>query len=171
MDKIEEEVISLLRATLQSCISIKVETEPDLSPIFIDPIQLHQIIMNLCINARDAIDGEGEIKIKLYQVMIDGHRCSSCHEDFSGEYLSLVVNDNGHGIKQDVLDRMFDPFFTTKEVGRGTGIGLSVVHGIVHQHDGHIKAVSYPDVGTGICIYFPIPNSTDINSQKCNISA
>ena len=124
--------------------------------------------MNLCINARDAIDGEGEIKIKLYQVMIDGLRCSSCHEDFSGEYLSLLVNDNGHGIEADVLDRMFDPFFTTKNVGRGTGIGLSVVHGIVHQHEGHILAVSYPDVGTGICIYFPIPSSTDIDSYKNN---
>jgi len=98
--------------------------------------------------------GRGEIMINLSQLKLHGGLCSACGEKFHGDYLKLSVTDNGSGISEEVLTRMFDPFFTTKAIGKGTGMGLSMVHGIIHDHRGHIQ-VSTSDSGTTFTIYLP----------------
>jgi len=108
----------------------------------------------LCINARDALKGSGSITIAVSQRECPECNCDSCKQAFSGQFVELSVTDNGSGIPQDVMDRMFEPFYSTKEVGKGSGMGLSTVHGIVHEYDGHIKVKSKFDKGTSISILF-----------------
>ena len=117
------------------------------------PIHLHQILMNLAINARDASpDRYGNIDFRVEKRFVSGI-CDSCQAQFEGEYVVISVSDNGEGIPREILNHIFDPFFTTKEVSKGTGMGLSVVHGMVHSHQGHITVQSRPDFdGTRIQI-------------------
>jgi len=124
--------------------------------VLISPVQLHQIVMNLGINARDAMGNSGSIEIQAAQVVVDELRiCDSCHSAFSGRYVMLSVRDTGAGIAQENLSKIFDPFFTTKEVGRGSGLGLSVLHGIVHSANGHIAVLTAPGAGTEFQVYLP----------------
>ena len=158
---IVEEVVKLLRSTLPTSISIKAAMAEILPQVLISPVQLHQILMNLGINARDAIAGIGSIEIKAEMRAVGaGKACDSCHLNFSGEHLLISVRDNGTGIAPACLPKIFDPFFTTKEVGRGSGLGLSVLHGIVHSANGHIEVSTALGEGTEFRIYLP-PQSND----------
>ena len=104
--------------------------------VMVNPELVHQMIANLCINARDALNDSGDIVISLqHQSSLSGV-CNSCHEAFDGEFVELAVTDNGSGIPEKVLESIFDPFFSTKEVGQGTGLGLSMVHGSMHLAPG-----------------------------------
>lgn len=162
MQPLVKETTKLLRPTIPANIEFKYEIE-DVANISADPIQIQQVIMNLCINARDAVGTHGFIKIKLCETHVDSACCDSCHQHFSGDHLVLSVSDSGHGISKELVERIFEPFFTSKEVGAGTGMGLSMVHGIVHHHKGHIVVKSEVDVGTDFQIFFPlISNTTDI---------
>lgn len=159
-----KESIKMLQSTIPSSVVLKTEYKENLSKVMLDPVQLHQIVMNLCINARDAMNGYGELNVTLLQVDYrKKDRCSSCHELIEGSYIELAVADTGHGIRPELLDRMFDPFFTTKEIGKGTGMGLSMVHGIVHEHKGHIIVSSVQGEGTTFKILFP---ALDANLQQ-----
>jgi two-component system sensor histidine kinase EvgS len=121
----------------------------------IDPSQLDQIITNLCINSRDAIKTTGKIIIETENKTFDQDYCNE-HEGFvEGDYISLSISDNGCGMKKDEINNIFDPFFTTKEVGEGTGLGLSMVYGIVKQNNGFINVYSEPENGTTFKLYFP----------------
>ena len=152
-----KEVSKLLQSTLPSTISINYELQKELPKIKIDLVQFHQVMMNLCVNARDAMKSKGELRVAIEKQQLKSKRyCVSCHKRFKGEYLVVRVSDTGIGIDPEVIDRIFDPFFTTKDVGRGTGMGLSVVHGIMHQHQGHIEIKSQKGVGTNVSVYFPI---------------
>ena len=111
--------------------------------------------MNLCINARDAINGAGKISIRLQQLKISHDICLSCHGKVAGDYVMLELADTGSGISEDTLKKIFDPFFTTKAVGKGTGLGLSIVHNIVHSIGGHILLESVAGKGTSFRILFP----------------
>lgn len=154
---IVKEAIKMLQSTMPSSIDVEVNIGQSLPKIKMDPVKMHQIIMNLCINARDAMDNHGEIHVTIQEVsFVRGVNCSSCVELIEGEYIELQVKDSGMGIDANHLLRVFDPFFTTKEVGKGTGMGLSMVHGIVHEHDGHIVVESTPDVGTVFRLFFPV---------------
>lgn len=151
------EAVEMLRPTIASSIEISTTIDSG-EELFIrtDPVQLHQVILNLIINARDAIKNEkGSISIALGLAGQAGQYCSSCQKKFVGDYVHLVVSDNGQGIEQAVLARIFEPFFTTKSVGKGTGMGLAVVHGIVHASGGHIAISSTPGEGTRVELYFP----------------
>lgn len=150
-----KEVVSMLRPMLPSSIGINYELEENMPLVKADPVKIHQVLMNLCINARDALQGHGKIELSLHVTRFDKVICSSCHEQVSGEFVGLMVADNGSGIEQDHLNKIFDPFFTTKEVGKGTGMGLSVVHGIMHDHHGHIIIDSSSDKGTRFQLLFP----------------
>ncbi len=141
------EVIKMLSATLPSDIRITTEVENSLPWTIIDPIQLHQIIMNLCINARDAIQNHGQIHIKLQRNCISDCQCMSCHGYIDGDFVELSIEDTGSGINPDIMPYIFDPFFTTKDIGKGTGMGLPTVHGIVHKHGGHILVQNSPTGG------------------------
>ena len=155
-DKIIKEAVSLLRSTLPTSIEIQENITSDASKILADSTQIHQIIMNLCINASHAIsDGAGVIKVELANKVLDSSSVVQHPELSAGSYMELKVSDTGCGIEQKILDRIFDPFFTTKEIDNGTGMGLSVVLGIVKEHGGDIRVHSELEIGTTFTILFP----------------
>jgi PAS domain S-box-containing protein len=126
-----------------------------------DPRQLEQVLLNLTLNARDAMPGGGRITIETCELTVAGEPRGGANGPRVGRYAALVVTDTGHGMDSKVLARVFEPFFTTKEVGQGTGLGLSVVHGIVNQTGGHIRAESEPGKGSTFTVAFPITSSGD----------
>jgi signal transduction histidine kinase len=133
------ESLGLLKSTLPSTLELTLESEPDLPGIMADPVHVEQVLMNLCINARDAMQGSGRLDITLRGVTVAaGGVCASCRKPLHGRYVELAVRDSGPGIRPEVAERMFEPFFSTKGVGKGSGMGLSTVHGIVHDGGGHI---------------------------------
>jgi PAS domain S-box-containing protein len=151
-----KEVISLLRSSIPSTIELNYQVnDPDIKA-HIQPIHLHQIILNLGINARDAIGEYGKINITLVRQFYTRRVCDSCQHDFAGEFVKLTVSDTGTGIEQHILKNIFNPFFTTKGVGKGTGMGLSVVHGLVHALGGHIQVESILAKGTAISVLLPL---------------
>jgi CheY-like chemotaxis protein len=111
--------------------------------------------MNLCINARDAMNHAGTIRLELHAMQALGAACTSCRQLVAGPYLELAVSDSGPGIPDDVMERMFEPFFTTKEVGKGSGMGLATVHGIVHEYGGHVLVATRAGAGTTFRILLP----------------
>jgi len=135
----------------------------------IDPVQFNQSIMNLVINAKDAIDEDtGSINISLEYLPHVKGICDSCHSTFSGRFIQLSVTDTGIGIDKNILGRIFDPFFTTKEVGKGSGMGLSMLHGIVHGSGGHIVVKSknpHSIKGTTIHVYLPEVKSFNVEEE------
>lgn len=153
-----KEVVRMLRPLLPASIEIHAQFADDLPMVEIDPVNLHQILMNLCLNARDAIHGTGSLRLELSRSHLDAAECASCHKPVAGEYVCLSVIDTGEGISAESMPRVFDPFFTTKEVGKGTGLGLSVVHGLVHERKGHILVRS-GSTGTEIRILLPCAKS------------
>ncbi|MBL4606609.1 MAG: PAS domain S-box protein, partial [Pseudomonadales bacterium] len=153
-----QEILKLLSSTLPKSIKVSTLFEENLPAISIAPIQLHQVIMNLCINARDALNESGNIEVSASRRNNFAAQCASCHEGFHGDFVELLIKDNGSGIDSQHLNRIFEPFYTTKDIGQGTGMGLPIVHGIVHEHDGHITIDSSPKKGTAIAILLPVSN-------------
>lgn len=152
---IVKEALKLLRASLPSTIDIRQKIECD-SLVMGDITQIHQIIMNLCTNAGHSMREKGGILyVDLTHVMLDSNSASSYPDLRPGSYLNLTVSDTGHGMPPDVLNRIFDPFFTTKEVGEGTGMGLSVVLGIVKSYGGTIYAYSEMGKGSSFKVLLP----------------
>jgi PAS domain S-box-containing protein len=145
----------LLRSTLPSSVSFDTDYEPDLPPVMVDPTQLDQVLMNLCINARDAMDSRGALRVSVRNRSLNAGVCSACRKTFSGSFIELSVRDSGQGITPEVLERMFDPFFTTKQAGKGTGMGLSTTHGIVHDYGGHILVDTGAGRGTAFNVLLP----------------
>jgi PAS domain S-box-containing protein len=127
----------------------------DLHPVKIDPSQIDQILANLCLNARDAIKGPGKVTLETGNITIDASYCARHAEAVPGEYVFLSVSDDGSGMDKETLAHIFEPFFTTKEVGKGTGLGLATVYGIVKQNHGFIYTYSEPDIVTTFRIYLP----------------
>lgn len=129
--------------------------QTDLWPVKIDPSQLDQILTNLCVNARDAIKGVGKIVITAENTTLDDVSCATYSGSLPGDYILLTVSDSGCGIDRKTLGQIFEPFFTTKEVGRGTGLGLATVYGVVKQNNGCINVQSVPGSGTSFKIHLP----------------
>ncbi len=121
----------------------------------IDPNQIDQILMNLSVNARDAMPEFGKLTIETRNMLLTEKQCQSCMQPIKGDFVMLAISDTGMGIDGELLKEIFEPFFTSKEKGKGTGLGLSTVHGIVHQNEGHINVYSEPGVGTTFKIYLP----------------
>ena len=155
MPPLVKETVKLLRSTLPSSVEFRTDIKTDIPIVRLDPVQVEQVLMNLCINARDAMDSRGTITIKLKDVEVADDICTACRQSVHGLFLELVIQDTGRGIAPEVVDRMFEPFFTTKEVGKGSGMGLSTVHGIVHDHGGHIVVRTTPEEGTAFKVLFP----------------
>jgi PAS domain S-box-containing protein len=159
-----EEAVKLIRATLPATIEIRTEFAPDLPWLNVDSTQIHQIIVNLATNAAHAIgDRPGHIDVRLDAACIDLEQASASSDLTKGRYVRLFVSDNGCGMNAETRKQIFDPFFTTKPPGQGTGLGLSVVHGIVSSYNGAIKVFSEPGEGTAFHIYFPaVEHSVDV---------
>ena len=147
--------VQLLQSSLPSSVEIRTDFTPGIPCVLLDPLHVEQVLMNLCINARDAMNGKGRLSISLDTADCEDCVCSSCHQPVHGSFVELAVTDTGPGIADDVLERMFEPFFSTKDVGKGSGMGLAMVHGIVHEYGGHIKVETSPGKGSGIHIWFP----------------
>jgi nitrogen-specific signal transduction histidine kinase/ActR/RegA family two-component response regulator len=151
-----EEALKLVRAMLPASIDIRPDFAPYLPAVNVDSTQIHQIIVNLAMNAAHAIgDHPGHIKVKLDAAFINSEQASASSDLVEGRYVRLFVSDDGCGMDAATQRKIFDPFFTTKPPGQGTGLGLSVVHGIVSSYDGAIKVFSEPGEGTAFHLYFP----------------
>jgi PAS domain S-box-containing protein len=165
-----EESLGLLRSSIPTSIRIDKKLEAKEYYIEADATQIQQVMMNLCINAVHAMqnmNSEPILEVRLRQIEMTGETCHTCGTPITGRYVLLAVKDNGSGISAEARERMFEPFFTTKEVGQGTGLGLSVVLGIVKSHKGHIIVNTQQDHGTEICVYFPLVTA----SAESNTSA
>jgi nitrogen-specific signal transduction histidine kinase len=149
------EVVSMLEKTLGAQIEVKTVPAQDLAPAFADATQVEQVLMNLCLNARDAMPQGGTLLIETQNAQIDEEYCRLRTYARPGRYVLLSVSDTGVGLDAGTLERIFEPFFTTKEPGRGTGLGLAMVYGIVKQHGGFIHVYSEPGQGTTFRVYFP----------------
>jgi PAS domain S-box-containing protein len=155
-----KEALKFLGATLPTTIEIRQKLGRDLRPIIADPTQIHQILMNLCTNAGQAIGPKGGVlDAGLSMVELDASFCSLYPEITPGAYLCLSVSDTGGGIDPHIINRIFDPYFTTKEKGQGTGLGLAVVHGIVKRHGGAITVYSELGKGATFRVYLPAARS------------
>jgi len=165
-----EEWISLLETTLPSSVEIRTELEPGVAEVLIDPLQLEQVLMNLCINARDAMEGHGTLTVSLRSMTLNDGVCASCRQPVTGEFIEIAVRDSGTGIPTEVQERMFEPFFSTKAVGHGSGMGLSMVHGIIHDHGGHLLLDSRPGEGAALSILLAPLSSTEIDAEPAGIA-
>ena len=149
-------VVKLLGNTISKLIHFRLELHEPLPLVLSNPAQLEQIAMSLSTNARDAMPNGGEILVQSEQVHVDRIFCEQHPEASPGNYIKLTVIDQGEGIDQEILPRIFEPFFTTKEFGRGTGLGLAMVYGIVRSHRGFIIVSSIPGEETNFSVYLPV---------------
>jgi len=150
-----EGMLKMLGRLLREDITLSWHPGNTVWQIYIDPSQVDQLLMNLCVNARDAIEGTGEIIIETDNVVIDPDYCTEHNGFVPGEFVMLSVSDNGCGMDNDTRDHIFEPFFTTKQLGHGTGLGLPMVYGIMKQNMGFINVYSEPSRGTTFKMYFP----------------
>jgi two-component system, cell cycle sensor histidine kinase and response regulator CckA len=146
---------NLLSQTIPKTIKIDLRLSDDLETVQADSSQIGQVLMNLGVNARDAMPDGGIFTIETANIQLDEEYCNTHLEAKPGSYVLLVVSDTGKGMDKETLSHIFEPFYTTKEKGKGTGLGLSTVYGIVKKHEGHITCYSVPGNGTTFTIYFP----------------
>lgn len=166
-----KDLVSVLKETLPRSIDVKFDIDPELRTISADPTQVHQVLMNMCINARDAMPTGGRIKVTAKNIEVDENYAKMNMDANPGSYVLLSVVDTGTGMTPDVVKRIFDPFFTTKEIGKGTGLGLSTTLTIVKSHGGFINVYSELRHGTRFSIYFPSIETGRIEPEKAPISA
>ncbi|MFQ5627993.1 MAG: ATP-binding protein, partial [bacterium] len=153
---IAREALKLLHATLPATIKISENLDDDCKAVLADPSQMHQVVMNLCTNAYDAMrDNGGLLEISVESVHVDTGLKRELPNLRTGNHIRLMVKDTGPGIQSNAIEQIFEPFYTTKPVGHGTGLGLSVVHGIVMSHDGEVKVSSQAGEGAIFQVYLP----------------
>jgi len=160
-----DEMAKIVRETFPKDINVQSKSVRDLWPIIGDPTHIHQVLLNLCINARDAMPGGGSITIAAENMQIDDYYISFDPDAKKGPYVVLRVTDTGTGIPGDILDKIFDPFFTTKEHGKGTGLGLSTVLGIAKSHGGFLNVTSELGKGTTFSCFFPATPNAKVEAR------
>jgi PAS domain S-box-containing protein len=156
------QVFNILNRTIPKMIGIDLFLEDNLKTINADPAQMEQVIMNLVLNAKDAMPEGGKLIIETQNLVLDEEYCRRHLKSRPGEYVLMAISDNGHGMDQKTLERIFEPFYTTKGVGTGTGLGLAMVYGIVKSHGGRITCYSSVGTGTTFKIYLPALARTDV---------
>lgn len=163
------EIPKLLRTTIPSNIKLHQQIDDNAELVLADPAQIRQVLMNLCLNAREATEKYGNITLDLSPAShIENETCASCRQPINGNYLSLSVTNSGEAIQPEVLQRMFDPFFTTRKVGKGSGMGLAMAHGILHSCDGHIVVHTGEHCDTRFSLLFPPYVDTAIDTAEQN---
>lgn len=169
IDELVNETRSMIEHTLPKSIRIQSRIAPGLPAVIGDATELSQVLMNLCINARDAMPNGGVLTIDADPIRLNGNSAGVHPDAHQGEYVLLKVSDTGIGMSSEVLERIFDPFYTTKEVGRGTGLGLATVQGIVKNHGGFITVYSELGRGSKFSIYLPATSSSSNTSNTANV--
>lgn len=155
-DNLFSDTVAMLQPLIPSNINLYAHKGDNDLFINANSVMMNQVLTNLCLNARDSLDkNPGKIQIKASRIHGETTVCSSCQQPIEGDFVVIHVIDNGCGINADIASRIFDPFFSTKGAGKGTGMGLSMVHGIIHSHGGHVGIDSSPGNGTTISIYLP----------------
>ena len=166
------QTLQLLRSTLPSTVELDttgVAPAGDGPSVTADAVQLEQVLFNLCINARDAMAGHGRIAVRLRTHGDDagGWACASCRARVdAGAWIELTVADSGTGIAPELLERIFDPFFSTKAPGQGSGMGLAMVHGIVHDHGGHLRVATAPGEGAAFGVWLPLADAAPARALR-----
>lgn len=155
LEDVVGDVVKIAQETFPRSIAVSAEVPSGLPPVAGDATQLHQVLLNLCVNARDAMEQGGKLRVQLVAATIDAHYVALHPEAREGEYVVLQVEDSGSGMSPDVMDKMFEPFFTTKELGQGTGLGLSTTLAIVRSHGGFVRVYSELGRGTTFHVYLP----------------
>jgi PAS domain S-box-containing protein len=161
-----KEVARILESTFPKTIDIRVSIAGDLSSMVGDATQMHQVLMNLCVNARDAMPNDGSLTIKAENVYLDENYARMHFEAKHGHYIMISVADTGIGMSPDVIEKIYEPFFTTKEQGKGTGLGLPSIRGIVKGHGGFIDVYSEVGKGTEFRIYIPAAASAGVRPEE-----
>ncbi len=171
LNQVIRQTVTLLERTLPKMVSIQTNLSPDLSPIHADPIQIEQVLMNLGTNAADAMPDGGILSIRTENVLIETDISDAFIEMPPGSYVLLTAADTGFGMDNNTIKHIFDPFFTTKGVGKGTGLGLATVFGIVKSHSGHVLCQSKPGKGTSFKIFFPAHAASPVLHIKTDLPA
>jgi two-component system cell cycle sensor histidine kinase/response regulator CckA len=164
------DVVRIARDTLPKNIEIVTDVDAGLPAIYGDATQCHQVLLNLCVNARDAMPNGGTLKLSARPGTVPPH-LETPGDAAAGNYIVFHVEDSGVGIPAQLLDKIFDPFFTTKEAGKGTGLGLSTSLTIVRNHGGHIRVDSEPDSGTRFDVYLPIAPAPSVASTTARVGS
>ena len=174
LNEVVEQTVTMLRRIIGEHIAIDLQLAPELPPIFADPSNVDQVIMNLALNARDAMSDGGKLTLMTVRVEIDEAARNRNPEAQLGPHICLAVKDTGYGMDEATIVRIFEPFFTTKDPGKGTGMGLATVYGVLKQHGGWLEVDSAPERGTTIRAFFPvsvdsvIPISTRIEKPSAD---
>src|SRR6266446_6348077 len=155
IDAIVSEVARLLQSVLPRSIRIEIKIEAGLPTILGNSTQLHQILMNLCVNARDAMPGGGNLLLSVQPTILEKYTTPWELQPVSGHFITISVSDTGHGMSPEVLERIFEPFFTTKSPEKGTGLGLATVRGIVRNHGGFLEVFTQAERGTTFRVHLP----------------
>lgn len=150
-----KDLVNVLSETLPKSITLKYNISPDLWVVSADPTQIHQVLMNICINARDAMPNGGTLRITAQNIHLDENYARMNPEAEAGGYVLVTLEDTGFGMSEETRKRIFDPFFTTKEIGRGTGLGLATAMTIVKSHRGFMNVYSEPGIGSNFSVYLP----------------
>lgn len=163
---IVKEAMKMLHSTLPSTVSITEEIDAQCGEIIADPTHIHQIIVNLVTNAFHSLENEtGSLSVNMSRKELTQQDAQN-PEEIPGPYVVLTVSDTGHGMDQSTIERIFEPFFTTKEVGKGTGMGLSIIYGLVKDYNGFIRVESEPGKGSTFQVYFPALQQPQVEQEK-----
>jgi len=166
LNDIIEETLHLFEHSTDKTISVKKILTSDVCLVNGDDGQMQQSLLNLLINARDAMPDGGVISVQSERINFDTRTRSALTESRTGEYVAISVTDHGTGMERNVQQRIFEPFFTTKDQGKGTGLGLAVVYGVVNSHNGFITVQSEPGIGSQFTLYFPLLKESDRSLQS-----
>lgn len=156
LNRVVTDAVKLLRRTIDPRVEIEVRTAKEIGPVLADGAQMHQLLLNLCLNARDAMPDGGRLTVSTAAAPVGAAEAARQLDARPGDYVRLTVADTGHGMTEAVRARMYEPFFTTKEVGKGTGLGLAMVFAVVKRHGGWIDCTSEPGAGTQFDVYLPV---------------
>ncbi len=171
VDRLVGDMTNLLRRTIGETIDIKLVASGGLWTALVDSNQLQNAILNLAINARDAMPDGGKLTIDLANASLDSAYAKSHRDVKAGQYVMVAITDTGVGMSPEILDKVFEPFFTTKPEGRGTGLGLSMVYGFIKQSGGHVRLYSEVGLGTTVKLYLPVSEQAEARSEAADVKA